>query len=111
MLTGELKFHVQRVLWRNSCDGNCGQVDHPVVGTLDPVAVGRILHNWFVDDINSRGTKEEVDCFVGKEDMCRSGTIPTILGQAGLHLNVITVSREVDGENITKWGAAVGYPV
>ena len=90
MLTGELEFHVRRVIWRYGDASKKLRVfgfktasmgDRPAAclleivakltvelfGHLDPVAGERILRDRYVDDVSTGGSNEEVKRFVGKE--------------------------------------------
>ena len=77
-------------------------------GSHDPVAATRILHDRFIDDVTSGGTKVEVERFRGKEgeDLQCDGTMPTILCQAGLLLKAIAIPGEPDGPQFAKLGAS-----
>ena len=131
MLTGELEFHVRRVMWRHGDKTQQWKIygfrvvsmgDTPAAclleivititvhmfGKTDLVAAHRLKWDRFVDDLTSGGTKEEVSRFKGeeKEDQKYTGTMPQILSNASLNLKAVVISGEPDGEKLQLLGAA-----
>ena len=130
MVTGELEFHVCRVLWRDSREGpweifgfrTASMVDRPAAylleivaklatelfSRIDLVAASRILRDRYVDDITSGGSRIKVKRFIGiePENLKCTGTVPFILKEAGLVLKEISVSGEPDGNKLAKLGGA-----
>ena len=73
-------------------------------GAKDPEAGWRIIHDRFVDDWHSGGTKEQVDRFMGKEDAdwkC-DGTVPQIFQAGGLVLKCFVRSISAAFESLQK---------
>ena len=124
-----VESHVRRIVWRwgdqeaefttyiflvISMGDRCSSILLELVvrlcckmfGSIDPPAALKIAEQRFVDDIVSGGGEEEVQRMMGELDGegMHTGTVPQILGKAGLALKCLVCTGEKDGDRLALLG-------